>query len=205
MEAYRRAVASAVCGGLSLLLPISILAAIGLSRQQLASTPDWVYGTVIGTTLASAIAAVVLGHLAPKGPRHTMAMTGLLLGYGVLVIPALVVASGIAGRLANTPSRTNEAMATGLVPVIQIALEEYRREHGRYPDSLAELVERTAINPDLLRTGRNYGYLYRYEKTADGYRLRAAPEEPGKTGRRAFDVNERSAPRVPETTPPGAR
>lgn len=205
MDGYRRAAASAVCGGLSLLLPISILVAIGLSRQQLASTPDWLYGTIIGAALAAAVAAVILGHLAPKGHRHRLAVTGLLLGYGVLIIPALVVASAVAGRLANTPSRTNEAMVAGLVPVIQIALEEYRRDHGWYPDSLAELVDRTAINPDLLRTGRNYGYLYRYERTAGGYRLRAAPEEPGKTGRRAFDVNERSAPKVPETSTPGVR
>lgn len=197
MEGNGRAVASAACGGVSLLLPISILATIGFSRQQLAATPDWVYGTIVGTTLAAAVAAVVLGHLTRKAPRHTLAMTGLLLGYSVLVIPLLILASGIAARLANTPARTNEAMATGLVPVIQIALEEYRRDRGRYPDSLAALVERTAINADLLRTGRNYGYLYRYEKTADGYRLRASPEEPGKTGRRTFDVDERTAPRVP--------
>jgi hypothetical protein len=195
MDGSRRAVTSAVCGGLSLLLPVSILVAVGLSRQQLASTPDWVYGTIIGTALASAIAAVVLGHLSRKGPRGTLALTGLLLGYGVLVIPAMLLTAALAGRLANTPTRTNEAMATGLVPVIQIALEEYRRDRGQYPESLAALVERTAINPDLLRTGRNYGYLYRYEKTPAGYRLRADPQEPGKTGRRKFDVTQGSAPR----------
>jgi hypothetical protein len=198
MDGGRRALASVVCGGISLLLPLAILMALGLSRQTLATTPDWMYGSLVGTTLAAAVAAIVLGHLARKGTRPTMAMTGMLLGYGTLVIPALFLTSAIAGRLANTPLRSNESIVTGLVPVIQIALEEFRRERGAYPDSLSELVERTAISPDLLRSGSNYGYRYRYEKTQNGYRLRADPEEPGKTGRRTFDVTQASAPKLPQ-------
>ncbi len=189
MGSSRRALAGLICGCIAILLPISILIALfGFSRQQLATTSDWVYGTIAVTTLAAAVAAVVLGHLSRKGPGGRMATAGLFLGYGVLLIPATLISEGINGRLANTPMRTNESLATGLVPVIQIALEEYLRDHGRYPESLAELGGRTAISLELLRTGRNNGYLYRYEVTPEGYRLRADPEKPGKTGRRRFDV-----------------
>ncbi len=188
----RRGMGSLVCGCIALLLPVAILAALFLfSRQQLATTPDWVYGAIVIPTLASAVVAIVLGHLSLKGPQAGAAVAGLLLGYATLLIPVVLVGQAIEGRLANTPIRTNEALATGLVPVIQIALEEYWQEKGHYPENLEELADRTAINPELLRTGRNNGYLYHYEVTPDGYRLRANPEVPGKTGRKKFDVSKR--------------
>ncbi|SPE36115.1 hypothetical protein SBA6_510006 [Candidatus Sulfopaludibacter sp. SbA6] len=63
------AVASPVWGCIAPALPLSIPAALfGFSRQQLATTPDWVYGTIAVTTLVAAVAAVVLGHLSRKGP-----------------------------------------------------------------------------------------------------------------------------------------
>jgi hypothetical protein len=184
-------VAALVCGLVALLLPISIpVILFGFSRQLLASTPDWVYWSILIPTLVAAVAAIVLGHLSLKGPGRGVAVSGLCMGYGVLAIPAMLFVMGAVGRMANTPLRTNEAMVTGLVPILQISLEEYRRDRGKYPASLAELVERTAINPELLRTGHNYGYVYHYEVTPAGYRLRADPEVPGKTGRRSFDVTQ---------------
>jgi len=186
----RRALGALVCGLIALLLPVSIpVILFGFSRQQLASTPDWVYGSILVPALAAAVAAVILGHLSLRGVSRGFAMAGLTMGYGVLLIPAMFFAAAFAGRLANRPVYTNEMLATGLVPILQTSLEEYRRDHGQYPDSLSELVERTAISPDLLRTGHNNGYFYRYTRTPSGYRLQADPEVKGTTGRHSFDVS----------------
>lgn len=179
-----------MCGSIALLLPVSIpVILFGFSRQQLASTPDWMYGSIVIPALAAAVAAIILGHLSLRGVSGGFAAAGLMMGYGVLLIPAMFLAAAFAGRLANRPINSNEMLATGLVPILQAALEEYRRDLGQYPDSLSELVERTAISPDLLRTGHNNGYLYRYTRTPTGYRLQADPEVKGTTGRRSFDVS----------------
>jgi hypothetical protein len=186
----RRALGALVCGLIALVLPVSIpIILFGFTRQQLATTPDWVYGSILIPALAAAVAAIVLGHLSMRGASRGFAVAGLMMGYGVLLIPAMFFAAALAGRMANRPVYSNEMLATGLVPILQTSLEEYRRDRGQYPDSLAELVERTAISPDLLRTGHNNGYFYRYARTASGYRLQADPEVKGTTGRRSFDVS----------------
>ena len=105
MDGGRIALASLVCGGISLLLPVAILVALGLSRQTLATTPDWIYGSVVILTLTAAVAGIVLAGVNLASPHWTVTRTRIRLAmhaaaFVILLILAragswLVAADGI--------------------------------------------------------------------------------------------------------------
>ena len=179
-----------VCGCVALLLPAAIIVAIlGLSRQTLATIPDWVYAGILIVSLSGGMGAVILGHRSLQGPRRTAATIGLTMGYCTLAIPVLFVLQSFAGWRANQPVHSNESLAAGLVPILQRTLEDYRHNTGDYPASLSQLDGHAGILArDLLLTGHNNGYIYRYQRTPNGYVLSVDPERPGRSGRRRFEV-----------------
>jgi hypothetical protein len=67
--------------------------------------------------------------------------------------------------------------------------KEKEESGGKYADDLKTLAERDDVDVHLL-AGPVAGYTYAYTSFGTGFKVIARPAKPGKTGRRAFFVDE---------------
>ena len=176
--------------------------------------------------LPTAIAAVVLGHLAQSDIKKSrgsksgggMAVAGLVLGYlGIAFIPMILIIAAIAiPNMLRARTTANETSAVGSLRTINAAIIRYVSDHQTFPEDLAALGPDGADMIDaVLANGQKSGYYFAYttldndaDGTSDAYQLTATPIAPGTTGIRHFFTDEsgviRSSPSGPadENSPP---
>jgi type IV pilus assembly protein PilA len=167
----------------------------------------------------SALAAVILGHLALSDIRRSagrlagrgMAIGGLVTGYiGVSTVPILIIAAIAIPNILRSKMAANEASAVGSLRTYNTALVRYATEcpSQGYPASLtflgpgeagadkcvrADLVEALMGSEMPVKSG--YRFYYAAESyDASGhvvkYALAADPVTPGTTGMRHFFTDE---------------
>jgi type IV pilus assembly protein PilA len=159
----------------------------------------------------SAIAAIVLGHLALADIKRSagrltgrgMAIGGLVTGYiGASILPLLIIAAIAIPNLLRSRMAANEASALGSLRTYNTAMVTYSSacpDIG-YPTTLEslgpgtrdcshmDLVGEQLAVPLPVRSG--YRFVYTPERDANrivtSYRLLATPVGPGTTGTRSF-------------------
>lgn len=151
------------------------------------------------------IPAVIFGHVGRSRVRRSqgrrrgrgMALTGLLMGYC-----SIVLAVGIGGRmLIKTRSEAHDSEAQSNIRKVSTLIATYRLTYGEYPAALAVMGPAGSGSPsasaaNLLRveelsdmaSGRS-GYIYTYQRTSEGYTLRADPASFG-SGVRHFYIDQ---------------
>jgi type IV pilus assembly protein PilA len=130
----------------------------------------------------SAVAAIVLGHLALSEIRksagrltgHGIAMTGLILGYaGVAAIPLILIVAAIAiPNLLRSRMVANEASAVGSLRVINSSAVNYSSTYQNdFPPSMEALAgprgaaagcDHAQLIDDVLASGQKSGYVFTY-------------------------------------------
>lgn len=149
--------------------------------------------------LPSAIAAIVLGHIARSDIRKSggrlqgsgIALGGLILGYmGVLIMPLVLIIAAIAiPNLLRARIAANEASTVQALRTIVAAELHYAESH---PDSgftcdWSALVSAELLNPKLAHGPRN-GYVISLQNCAGttSYQVTARPAVLNQSGKRAF-------------------
>ena len=167
----------------------------------------------------SAIAAVVLGHLALSEIKQSagrvigrgLAIGGLVTGYlGLSILPLLIIAAIAIPNLLRSRMAANEASAVGTLRTYNTALVSYAAQcpNQGYPPGLTFLGPKTAgedqcTRADLVETNMGStmpvknGYHFSYTPEAYDaagrivkYGLAADPLAPGTTGVRHFFTDE---------------
>jgi len=127
----------------------------------------------------TAIAAVVLGHLAISEIRKSagrirgegMAVAGLVFGYmGLMIIPVFIVAAIAIPNLLRSRIVANEASAVGSLRTIEVATIRYAATyHNGFPPGLDALAgtgvatcDRAALIDTALASGHKDGYEFSY-------------------------------------------
>lgn len=163
---------------------------------------------------ATAIAAVVLGHIALSEIKRSagrlagngMAVAGLVLGYvGVSIFPLLIIAAIAIPNLLRSRMAANEASAVGSLRSYNAAMVTYASacpDQG-YPASLENLGpggkdcnHLDVVEPQMaaqIPVKNGYHFFYTREQTPGGetkYILAADPVDPGTSGVRHFFTDE---------------
>jgi type II secretory pathway pseudopilin PulG len=165
----------------------------------------------------SAIAAVVLGHLALSEIKksagrlagHGMAMAGLILGYiGVAMVPFILIIAAIAiPNLLRAKMAANEASAVGTLRTYNIAMVTYASAcpDVGYPGSFENLGPGSkdcnrlnvvdASLAEQVPAKNGYRFFYRqvgisHGSARTGYVIAADPVAPGTSGVRHFFTDE---------------
>ena len=183
------------------------------------ATASLVCGLVFFFWPATALAAVILGHLALSDIKKSagrlagqgMAVAGLVLGYiGLAFIPFILIIAAIAiPNLLRSRMAANEASAVGTLRTYNIAMVTYATGCPTvgYPKSLANLGPGATDTEKCLRADlvgaqmampvpvkNGYRFSYSVEPDADGhvtkYALAADPTTPGTSGARHFFTDE---------------
>jgi len=191
------------------------------------ATASLVCGLVFFFWPATAIAAVVLGHIALSEIKKSagrlagrgLALAGLVLGYmGLSLIPLLVLAAIAIPNLLQSRIRANEAYATATLRTLNTALIGYasRCPDQGYPATLGPLGPGDPGSDGCAHAGlvgaelaaavpARHGYLVFYIPTAYdasghamGFALAADPIRPA-SGRRHFFTDETGVIRWSET------
>jgi type IV pilus assembly protein PilA len=147
----------------------------------------------------SAVAAIILGHLSISEINHSggrkggrgLAMTGLVLGYGgVLLIPFILIVAAIAiPNLLRSRMAANEASAVGSVRVIETAAITYNANYfNGFPPSLEALggesnqpasCDHAQLIDQRLASGQKNGYDFSYDATYASGAVIAKPRAAG--------------------------
>jgi type II secretory pathway pseudopilin PulG len=164
------------------------------------------------------IPAVILGHLSffnigrSRGRLRGrgMAMAGLLMGY---ISIALVAGVGVR-NLMQSRSAANDRAAEANMRKVSTLIATYRLTYEAYPPSLAVMGPSADGSPNasaanLLRaeelnemaSGKR-GYIFIYQRTREGYMLRADPVS-FSSGKRHFYIDQTGSLRVEEKQPAG--
>jgi len=202
---------------------------VGQAPQFGAQPPEWsgppqnsgkaiaslICGVVFFFWPLSAVAAVILGHLALSDIKRSagrlagrgMAIGGLVAGYiGVSIIPFLIIAAIAIPNLLRSRMAANEASAVGSLRTYNTAMVTYSSacpDIG-YPTSLESLGPGTKdcshmdlVNAQLaLQFPVRSGYRFIYTPQRDTnqlttkYQILASPVNPGATGVRSFFTDE---------------
>jgi len=183
------------------------------------ATASMVCGILFFLWPFTAIAAVVLGHLALSEIKrsagrlagHGMAMAGLILGYiGVAFVPFILIIAAIAiPNILRSKMAANEASAVGTLRTFNTAMVTYASQCPKigYAKTLqnlgpgateadrcahADLVDAQLGTALPVRSG--YHFFYTPQFNADGlvtkYILAADPVSPGTSGVRHFFTDE---------------
>jgi type IV pilus assembly protein PilA len=183
-ETSGKAVASLVCGLLSLILPFAVAAVIlgHLSLSEIRKSAGRIKG-------------------------DGLAITGLVLGYaGVAALPVILIVAAIAiPNLLRARMAANEASAVTSVRTLNVAEIAYSQAHlnSGFTCSLSDLGGDQLITRELA-SGRRYGYVFELSDCAAGtegagnakYRIVAYPATPNQTGVRAFCSDESTVIKV---------
>jgi type IV pilus assembly protein PilA len=163
----------------------------------------------------SAVAAVILGHLALSDIKRSagrlagrgMAIGGLVTGYiGVSILPLMIIAAIAIPNLLRSRMAANEASAVGSLRTYNTAMVTYSSacpDIG-YPTSLESLGPGTKdcnhmdlLNAQLasqlpVRSGYRFIYTAQHDATqlTTKYQILASPVKPGTTGVRSFFTDE---------------
>ncbi len=161
----------------------------------------------------AAIAAIVFGHQARRRAEKAglggegLALAGLVLGYGgLLLLPLLLYLGVIPLREWFPPeAKRNEAAAIASMQQLTQAIYTYADSYGQAPPALQALGPPRQATPSAeaaglieaeLAEGIQAGYRFRYQPSdvdSDGqfdtFTLQADPLEPGKSGNRYFFVD----------------
>lgn len=160
--------------------------------------------------LPAALAAVVLGHLALSEIKknagrikgHSMAITGLVLGYMgvVLLIPIVLIIAAIAiPNLLRARIAANEATAAATVRLLvtaEVTLQVDRPQQG-YSCELPVVVGYADLDPEVAN-GTRHGYVFEIRdcasETSGGpvtrFHIVAHPVKENQSGIRAFCADE---------------
>jgi len=165
----------------------------------------------------SAIAAIVLGHLALSEIKKSagrlkgqgLATAGLILGYGeIVMLPVILIIAAIAiPNLLRAKMAANEASAVGVIRMYGTAMNSYAEvcPNQGYPESTVKLGPGTGscdganlVGRDLAAAmPRKNGYVFHYEPGAAdatgkvvSYTITADPITENTTGIRHFFVDE---------------
>jgi type IV pilus assembly protein PilA len=181
-ETSGKAIASLVCGFLSLIPPAAVLAIVfgHISRAEISKSA---------------------GRLKGKG----MALAGLIFGYaGLMIIPFLIIVAIAIPNLLRARSAANQASAIGSLRTLNWAADAYAStyNHG-FPHSLADLgppsgnqspgPQAAALIKSVLASGLKSGYKFTYVpgKVDSGgyalaYTIQADPATDNSPGERHF-------------------
>lgn len=128
----------------------------------------------------------------------------------LIVIAIIAILGGIAVAGMNQQLMlAHETTAIQHIKTIHTAEAQYLAQFGKYADNLGSLGPQTknAAGPDAaglipedLAGGKKSGYLFEVSATSEGYAVTAAPEKPGKSGRRSFFSNQTLVVRESWTT-----
>jgi type IV pilus assembly protein PilA len=183
------------------------------------ATASLVCGVIFFLWPATALAAVILGHLALSEIKRSagrlagqgMAIAGLVLGYiGLAFVPFILIIAAIAiPNLLRAKMAANEASAVGTLRVYNTAMVTYASTcpNVGYPKKLSNLgpgamdtdkcAHEDLVNAQLampLPVKSGYRFFYTAEPDADGhvmkYVLSADPVAPGTSGTRHFFTDE---------------
>lgn len=120
-------------------------------------------------------------------------------GFGALCILASIIAAIAIPSLIAARKGSNEAAAIDALRAISTAEARYRDadQDGDgafdYAPRLDDLARHGSLIDSVLAKGTKQGYLFRVEVEGDGrerFRAYAVPQSPGKSGDRAFFVDE---------------
>src|SRR5439155_20006450 len=187
----------------------------GPSRSSGKAIASLICGVVFVFWPLSAVAAVILGHLALSDIKRSagrlagrgMAIGGLVTGYiGVSIIPFLIIAAIAIPNLLRSRMAANEASAVGSLRTYSTAMVTYSSacpDIG-YPTSLESLGPGTRdcghmdlVNAQLasqapVRSGYRFIYTPQRDTSqiATRYQIVARPVNPGATGVRQFFTDE---------------
>jgi hypothetical protein len=140
-------------------LPVVVLAAIALlAGVWLGEDPGWPPGSGL-LLLASSVVWLLLGWLLTRLASRVW-YVGLVVG----VACAGMFGAGLLLGDQESTRALNDCIDRG--ETVRAALSDYHRQHGRYPDELAELGMSDLPGNLLLR-----GNILRYRSTGTGYRL----------------------------------
>jgi type IV pilus assembly protein PilA len=181
------------------------------------ATASMVCGILFFLWPFTAIAAIVLGHLALSEIKksagrlagHGMAMAGLILGYiGGAMVPFILIIAAIAiPNLLRAKMAANEASAVGILRAYNLAMVGYATAcpDVGYPASLENLGPGSkdcnhlnvvdASLAEQVPAKNGYHFFYRQVGISDGrtrtrYVLAADPVAPGTSGVRHFFTDE---------------
>jgi type IV pilus assembly protein PilA len=177
----------------------------------------------------SAIAAVVLGHLALADIKRSagrlagrgMAIGGLVTGYmGISILPILIIAAIAIPNPLRSRMAANEASAVGSLRTYNTAMATYSSAcpDVGYPASLQSLGpgSRDCSHLDVIsdqlaaplpeRSGYRFVYAPRQDanRINSSYRILAVPVQPGTTGMRYFFMDQTGVIRASVGSPANA-
>jgi hypothetical protein len=182
-ETSGKAIASLVCGLMSLIFPAAVAAVIlgHISRSEIRKSG---------------------GRLTGDG----MALVGLIFGYaGLAFIPILIIAAIAIPNFLRARMAANESSAAAGIRTIVTAETSYRET---YPDSgyacdLHSLggkggsATSAGLIDDALASGEKHGYIFNIEAcTPDSFAITATPRTRNQTGVRTFCSKEDSVVHV---------
>ncbi len=173
------------------------------------ATASLVCGIIFFLWPVTALAAVILGHLALSEIKKSagrlagqgMAIAGLVLGYiGIAAVPFILIIAAIAiPNVLRARMAANEASAVGSLRTINTAAVTYASTYPRsgYPASLKNLGTSgaaTSASADLidsvLASGTKSGYTFVFTGDGNipstGYSIVATPISIGASGQRGF-------------------
>jgi len=164
------------------------------------------------------IPAVILGHFSRFNISRShgrlrgrgMAMAGLLMGYvSLAVVAGIGVRNMMQGR-----SAANDRAAEASMRKVSTLIATYRLTYEAYPPSLAVMGPSpdglpNASAANLLRaeelsdmTSGKRGYIFIYQRTREGFTLRADPAS-FRSGKRHFYIDQTGSLRFEEKQPAG--
>ncbi|MBZ5525283.1 MAG: DUF4190 domain-containing protein [Acidobacteriia bacterium] len=168
--------------------------------------------------VVTGIPAVIMGHFSRARIHRSqgrlrgkgMALAGLLMGY-----ISILLVSGIGARnMMKTRSAANESGSESNMRKVSTLIATYRLTYDVYPPSLAVMGPAAGGSPNatdanLLRaeelsdmaSGKR-GYIYTYQRTSDGYILRADPVS-FRSGTRHYYMDQTGSLRFEEKQPAG--
>ena len=176
-ETSGKAIASLVCGLLSLIFPAAIAAIVlgHISRSEIRKSG---------------------GRLQGEG----MALVGLILGYlGISLIPILIVAAIVIPNLLRARIAANESSAVGAIRTLNSAEASYANTYSKVGRTcnLRDLAgaggspTAAGLIDDSLASGELHGYVFHLDGCAERvFLVTAVPRVRNQTGVRTFCSNE---------------
>lgn len=99
----------------------------------------------------------------------------------------LTMVAGISSATKNPPPEMNEAIAIGMLQMINGVEANYQSGYGKGKyGTLDELIAQKLVQKDMFE---KYGYNFEITATGDQFEAVATPKEYGKTGKRSFYVD----------------
>lgn len=97
----------------------------------------------------------------------------------------LTMVAGISSATKNPPPEMNEAIAIGMLQMINGVEANYQSTKSKYA-TLDELIAQKLVQKEMFE---KYGYNFEITATGDQFEAVATPKEYGKTGKRSFYVD----------------